>query len=75
MAAAPKHPSASSTSELLTMCQSERPVLEQWALTRNRQLRERAAELTTIEQRLETIHAPEECLRNEKAARQLRVVK
>jgi hypothetical protein len=75
MAAAPKHPSTYSTSELLTMCQSERLVLEQRALTVKRQLRERAAELTTIEQWLETTHASEECLRNDKAARQLRVVK
>ena len=72
MADAPRHPSTSSTAELLSMCRVERLALEQRALILKRQLRELAAELATIERRLEILHESEELLRAEQLGGQPR---
>ncbi len=77
MADAPRHPSTSSTAERLYMCRVERLELEQRALVLRRQLRERASELTALEQRLDVINESEELLRAEPLGqpRGLRLVK
>ena len=72
MAYVPRHPSTSSTAELLSMFRVERLALEQRALILKRQLRELAAELATIERRLEILHESEELLRAEQLGRQPR---
>jgi hypothetical protein len=62
MADVPRHPSTRTPAELLSLCRAERLALEQRALILKRQLRECAAELTTIEQRLDILHESEESL-------------
>ena len=76
MADVPRHPSRRTTAELLSLCRAEQLVLEQRALILKLQLRERAAELKTIEQQLEILHESEESLLSGQAALPiLRVVK
>jgi hypothetical protein len=77
MADAPRHPGTFSTAALLSMCRSERLALEQRALILKRQLRERAAELITIEEPLDILHESEELLQLEQLGQPvgLRVVK
>lgn len=62
MADAPHPPSTSSTAELLYLCGAERLELEQRVLVLRRQLRERASELTALEQRLDVLTALEQRL-------------
>jgi len=76
MADVPRHPSRRTTAEMLSLCRAEQLALEQRALILKLQLRERAAELTTIEQQLEILHESEESLLSGQAALPiLRVVK
>jgi hypothetical protein len=76
MADVPRHPSRRTTAELLSLCRAEQLALEQRALILKLQLRERAAELKTIEQQLEVLHESEESLLSGQAALPiLRVVK
>jgi hypothetical protein len=76
MAGVPRRPSRRTTAELLSLCRAERLALEQRALILKLQLRERAAELTTIEQQLEILQESEESLVSGQAALPiLRVVK
>jgi hypothetical protein len=77
MADAPRHPATLTTAELLSRCRAERLALEQRALVLRRQLRERAAELTSIEEWLDILHDSEESLLSEQGGLPtvLRVVK